>query len=444
MEVEKCFATSALIDREYNYFNCLAPLPRGFEKAGLLRGYFITVKDNICTKGIATTAGSAILRGYVPPFNATAVQRCLDAGALLLGKTAMDEFGFGSFSTNIGLGFKVPLNPYDKERVCGGSSGGAAGFAAKAPFPHIAIAESTGGSIVNPAAFCGVVGLCPTYGRVSRWGLVDYASSLDKIGPIAKTVSDCALALGVMAGGDGKDATCSKKPVPNYFEEMNRPGKLRIGILKEGFSDGIQPEVQLAVRDAAKKLESEGNELKTIELPITMRYGIPCYYIIAMAEASTNLARYCGIRYGAALEIHDKHFDDYFSEVRASYFGKEAKRRVILGTFARMAGYREAYYLRACKIRTKIIEEYKRVFKEVDLILSPTMPIVAPRFDEIENLTPVQNYMMDLLTVGPNLAGVPHINIPFGKSKGLPIGVMLAAQHLKEGVLLKGAFQLEG
>ena len=261
---------------------------------------------------------------------------------------------------------------------------------------------------------------------------------------MAKTIADCALALGVIAGPDGKDATCADVPVPNYIAEMNKPlDTFRIGLLKEGFGKGVQPEVDRAVRDAAKKLGAKGCEMRDVSLPVTMKYGLPCYYILAMAEASTNLAKYCGIRYGASKELKGRHFDEYFSEVRSQFMNTEAKRRVLLGTFARMAGYRDAYYIRAAQVRTTIVQEYQRVFKDVDAILCPTMPMIAPRIDEITKLTPMQNYMMDVLTVGPNVAGLPHLNVPCGTSRGMPIGAMLIGNHWQEGMILRAGAALE-
>ncbi len=413
------------IDAKYHYFNHLIEKPE--------KGKFIvSVKDSICTAGIPTTAGSRILDGYVPRFDATCVKRLKKAGGVVIGKTVMDEFGFGSFSINVGLGKKIPLNPFDRQRNCGGSSGGAAGvvrsFSGKAK--HIALGQSTGGSIACPASFCGVVGLTPTYGRVSRYGLIDYASSMDKIGPLAKTVQECAEALEIIAGPDGKDATCMEQP-KGFAQALGKDlAGMRIGVIKEAFGKGIDTAVSNAVKAAVQTLPCTVNE---VSLPLTMKYGIAVYYLIAVSEASTNLAKFCGLRYGQEAAVEGKSFNEYFTEIRSRHLGPEAKRRIILGTFVRMAGFRDAYYLKAMKIRTLIIEEYKKLFQKYDLLISPTMPMVAPTFAEIQKLTPVQNYMIDILTVGPNVAGLPHLSIPCGfDEKGLPIGMLLIADHWQE------------
>jgi aspartyl-tRNA(Asn)/glutamyl-tRNA(Gln) amidotransferase subunit A len=408
------------------------------EKNGRLVGIAISVKDNICTKGMRTTAGSKILENYIPPFDATVVERCKKEGAFILGKTAMDEFGFGTFSVN--CAFSIPKNPYDTKRSCGGSSGGAACLTAVADFPHIAIAESTGGSISCPASFCGVVGLTPTYGRVSRWGLIDYANSLDKIGCIGKSVRDVALLLSVISGPDEFDSTClnlPKEDFTSYLVEDVR--KIRIGVPKEYFE--VDEKIAKIVWQGIKVLEDQGATYEEISLPYT-KYALYSYYMIAMAEASTNLAKFCGIRYGLELELKGS-FDEYFSAVRGKGFGEEAKRRIILGTFARMAGFRDAYYLKALKVRTKIIQEFKLAFKKFDVLIAPTMPIVAPRFEEIEKLEPIEQYMMDILTVAPNLAGIPHVSIPCGFLNGLPVGMHIMADHFQEKNALRVAYTFE-
>ena len=339
---------------------------------------------------------------------------------------------------------KVPLNPHNKECACGGSSGGAAGLTSKVDFPHIALGQSTGGSIVAPASFCGVVGLCPTYGRVSRYGLMDYANSLDKIGPIAKTVKEVALLLKIIAGYDPKDSTSLDEPVPNYedFLDKDIKGK-KIGIIKEAFGEGVDKEVESKVKEAIKLLEKQGATIEEISLPITKNYGVADYYLIAMAEASTNLSKLCGLRYGQHEKLQG-NFNEYFSNVRSLNFNEESKRRIMIGTFARMAGYRDAYYIKAMKVRTKIIEEYKKAFKKYDILISPTMPVVAPKFEEITKLTPLQNYMMDIMTVGPNLAGLPHMTIPIGTNNdNMPIGLMMIADHLKEENLIQFGSKLK-
>lgn len=401
-------------------------------------------------RGIESRAGSKILNGYKPAFNAAAVERCVREGAIIIGKTSQDEFGFGGFNVNVGIDFKTPKNPFDAARVCGGSSGGAAGFTKKADekgINHIALAESTGGSIVNPACFCGVFGLSPTYGLVSRHGLIDYANSMDKIGPIAATIKDIALMLEIIAGYDGRDSTSKKLADDNYdytkYIGHRIKGK-KIAVIKDFMKD-LDEDTEKSVWNAVKKLEDEGVTYKETTLPFTAKYSLPAYYILAMAESSTNLARYCGMRYGRH-EALKGNFNEYFSNVRTANFGKEAKRRIILGTFVRMADYRNAYYLKATMIRTKIIEEYKRILKRYDALLSPTVPFAAPRFTEIDKLTPLQNYMADIMTAPPNLAGLPHLNIPFGTvtkgGKNLPLGFMLTADHFheKELIALGSAF----
>lgn len=434
------------INSEYNYLSMISD-GLAISKAkelmqkksnGKIIGLPISVKDCICVKGVESTAGSRILKGYVPLFNATCVEKCVNEGGMILGKTVQDEFGFGSFNTNVAEGIKIPLNPFDKTRVCGGSSGGAAGLTQKCDFPHIALAESTGGSIVNPASFCGVVGLCPTYGKVSRYGLIDYANSLDKIGVMGKNVSDTAIGLSIIEGFDFQDSTSVESEEWNAESRglIGESGKMKIGLIKEAFGEGTEKGVADSVMNTVKKLESKGISYEEVSMPLTFKYGIQTYYLIAVSEASTNLAKYCGMRYGAHEELKG-NFDTYFSNVRSKYFGKEAKRRIILGTFARMAGFRDEFYLKAAKARTKIIEEYKKLFAIYDVLISPTMPLIAPKFSEIEKLTPIQNYMMDILTVGPNLAGLPHISVPCGKVNGMPAGVMLIGDHFKENKLIK-------
>ncbi len=427
--------------------NCFITINNGFGKninqtiKNKLLSYLpISVKDNICARGLASTAGSKILHNYVPPFDATSVARIKQEGGQVLGKTSMDEFGFGSFSVNVGVGFKIPKNPFDLERTAGGSSGGAGAITAAATFPHIAVGEDTGGSISAPASFCGVVGLMPTYGLVSRYGLIDYANSLDKIGCMGKTVYDCALLLSAIAGHDEKDSTSLQEKQQDYANFCNENKKMKIAIPKEYF-ENINPEVEKKVWKAIKLMEKEGNEYEEVSLPNT-KYAVSAYYIIAMSEASTNLAKYCGMRYGLAKPL-DGNFNEYFSAVRADGFGAETKRRIILGTYARMAGYRDAFYMKALKIRTLIINDFKKVFKKFDAIAAPTMPMLPPKFSELEKLSPLENYQADILTVPANLAGIPHISVPCGFAKGLPVGLHLLADHLQEGKIISLASQYE-
>ena len=431
MELEK-------INAEYNCFNIIQELQE--KESGKLKGIHISVKDCICVKSMESTAGSKMLKGYKPVFHATAIQKVLNQGATIIGKTSQDAFGFGSFAINVGKGFKQPLNPVDKTRVTGGSSGGSACITKLTN--TISLAESTGGSIACPAAYCGVVGLTPTYGRVSRYGLIDYGSSLDKIGPITKTVKECAKVLEIIAGYDKKDSTSINAPVDQYTNFLNKDVKgLKIGIIKESLQEGVESEVKDAFQSTITKLKAKGVIVEETSLPLTFKYGLSVYYLIAMCEASTNLAKLCGMRYGA--EDRPKgNFNEYFSKVRSENFNDESKRRIILGTFARMSGFRDAYYIKAAKIRTLIIQEYKNLFKKYDVLVSPTMPNVAPKIEDTKKLTPLENYMMDVLVCGPNLAGLPHISIPVGKQT-LPVGFMIIGDHLQEGKIIQVASEVE-
>ncbi len=431
------------INKEYNYFNTISEGPaigqaENIKKnpSGKLAGVPISVKDNICVKGVETTAGSGILKGYKPLFDATVIEKIKKEGGIIIGKTAQDEFGFGGFSVNVGLGFKIPKNPFDKTRSCGGSSGGSAGIAQLADFPHIALGQSTGGSIAAPASYCNVFGLCPTYGRVSRYGLIDFGNSLDKIGAMGKTAYETALLQEVISGHDARDSTTINKPVENYSFSVNKKPKLKVAVIKEAFKEGVQKEVKDAVWKGIKKLEGNGIKYDEIHLELPLKYGLPTYYIIATSEASTNLAKFCGMRYGKHEKL-DGNFNEYFTKTRSKNFGEEAKRRIILGTFARMAGYRDAYYTKAMKVRTKIIVEYKKNLKKYDVLISPTSPILPPKFSEIEKLSLFKTYMMDFILVGPNIAGLPHLNVPVGFSKNLPVGMLLTGNHLNEEKLLQ-------
>jgi len=436
------------INEEYNYINTVSEdlalqqavsIKKSIKntKNRKLLGVIISAKDAICVKGVESTAGSRILRGYKPLFNATVIERAVAQGAIVIGKTAQDEFGFGSFSVNVGLDFKVPKNPFDKERSCGGSSGGAAGFTSKVSFPHIALGESTGGSIASPASFCGVFGLTPTYGRVSRYGLMDFGNSLDKIGPMGKSIDDAALLFEVISGFDENESTTLKDPVEKYsVSSKNNIRNKKIGIIKDSFKEGVDKKVDKKIWESVKRLESEGAKVEEISLPFPIKYGLAAYYLIGTSEASTNLAKYCGMRYGASEKL-EGNFNEYFTKVRSKHLGEEAKRRIMLGTFARMSGYRDAYYVKALKVRTKIIQEYKKAFKKYDALVSPTVPILPPKFSEIEKLTPLQHYMMDIMLVGPNVAGLPHLNVPVGFADKLPVGMLLIGDHLQEKKLLE-------
>ncbi|MEM2916136.1 MAG: amidase family protein [Candidatus Woesearchaeota archaeon] len=410
------------LNERYNFFITLKHPQEGIP---------VAVKDNICTKGIPTSAGSRIIEQYIPPFDATVVERLKANGYSILGKTAMDEFGFGTFSANT---FCIPKNPHDPKRSCGGSSGGSAGYVAASRFARFALAQSTGGSISAPAAFCGVVGLTPTYGRVSRYGLIDYANSLDKIGVVAKTVRDASKALEIISGPDNKDETCQGA---RFSDPPRLSKKITIGIPKEWLAQKIDAGVKKCFDDAVKKLESLGMVVKEVSIPTTP-YALAAYYIIALAEASTNLAKYCGLRYGSTLPLEEGgEYWEYFSKVRGKYFGTEAKRRILLGTFVRMAGYRDKYYVQAQKVRQLLINDFKNAFKMVDIIASPTMPIIAPTFEEIKKLSPLEEYSMDVLTVPANLAGLPHLSIPCGTAKGMPVGLHLIADHNNDELLVQ-------
>jgi len=422
------------LNKEYNIFVTLPKTAAPKKPRGKLAGLPVSVKDNICTEGIQSTAGSRILRGYVPPFDATAVKMTKDEGASVIGKTNQDEFGFGTFSVNSGFG--IPRNPLDPGRAAGGSSGGAAALTAALDFPHIALGQSTGGSISSPASFCGVYGLTPTYGRVSRYGLIDYANSLDKIGPIGKSAEDVALMLSVISGHDPRDSTTIKQGKENYGTFVGKSVKgMKVGVPKEYFGEGVDAGVKEQVWDFIDMLQREGASYREISLPTT-KEGIATYYIIASSEASTNLAKFCGLRYGAEEDI-DGDFNEYFTKIRSKYLGEEAKRRIILGTYSRMAGYRDQFYLKAMKVRTLIIRDFKRAFSRFDVLVAPAMPVVAPKLKDIEGMSPLQNYMMDVLTVCPNLAGIPMLSVPHGKVGGMPVGVHVMGDHLQEGKVLR-------
>ena len=428
------FSELARLNRNYSFLRTVSE-EKPEKMSGKLSGVPVTAKDCICTRNIETTAGSRILEGYVPPFDATCIERVRSEGGEIVGKTNQDEFGFGTFSTNSGFG--IPRNPIDPSRSCGGSSGGAAGLTKALEMPHIAIGESTGGSISCPASFCGVAGLTPTYGLVSRYGHIDYANSLDKIGAIGKTAEDVALLLSVMAGRDPRDQTTAERKPEDYvkYTKDSSVKNLKIGVPEEYFGEGVDPEVSKRVWEGIKKMEDGGASYGRVSLPGT-DYAVAAYYIIATAEASTNLARYCGMRYGRE-EKTEGEFNEYFSRVRSRYLGREAKRRILLGTFTRMAGYRDQYYLKAMKARTLIINEFRSLFRKHDILVAPTMPVIAPKFSEIEKMSPVQNYMMDTLTVAPNLAGIPMLSVPCGKVRGMPVGMHIMGDHFREGSILK-------
>ncbi len=405
---------------------------------GPLDGIPIALKDVLCTRGIRTTCGSKILERFVPPYDATVVARLRGAGAVLLGKLNMDEFAMGSSTEN--SGYFATRNPWDLGRVPGGSSGGSAA-AVSADMATAALGTDTGGSIRQPAAFCGTVGLKPTYGRVSRYGLIAFASSLDQIGPFAKDVEDAAHVLRVIAGHDPMDSTSVDASVPDYAAELGKGvSGLKLGIPAEYFIDGMDSEVEAAVRDAVKTLEKLGARAEPVSLPHT-EYGLAAYYLIAPAECSSNLARYDGVKYGLrAPKARD--IVDMYSKTRAQGFGREVKRRIMLGTYALSAGYYDAYYGKAQRVRTLVRQDFQQAFERVDLIVAPTTPNVAFKMGEKED--PLQMYLNDVFTIPVNLAGLPGLSMPAGFTRsGLPIGLQLIGRPFDEPTVLRAAHAYE-
>lgn len=408
------------------------------EDPGPLAGIPIAIKDNMCTRGIRTTCASKMLENFVPPYDATVVEKIKAARMVMVGKANMDEFAMGSSNEN--SAFFRTTNPFDSGRVTGGSSGGSAAAVA-AGESVVALGSDTGGSIRLPAAFCGVVGMKPTYGAVSRYGLVAFASSLDQIGPLTRDVTDCALMLNVICGHDRRDSTSARWQVPDYKDFLRPDVKgMRVGLPREYLGEGIDPAVRAAVLSTAKKLAGLGAEVEETELPHT-KYALPAYYLIAPAEASSNLARYDGVRYGyRAAEGGD--LVDMFMKTRSRGFGTEVKRRIMLGTYALSAGYYDAYYLKALKVRTLIKQDFDQAFTKYDVLLSPTGPSTAFRAGEKTD-DPLQMYMVDVCTLAVNLAGIPGMSVPAGSDQGLPIGVQLMGRPFGEGDLLRVAYTLE-
>jgi aspartyl-tRNA(Asn)/glutamyl-tRNA(Gln) amidotransferase subunit A len=428
---------------------------------GKLGGLPIAIKDVLCTKGIKTTCGSKILQNFVPPYDAAVVEKLKAADAVILGKTNMDEFAMGGSTEN--SAYFQTTNPWDTSRVPGGSSGGAAACLAAGMAP-LSIGTDTGGSIRQPAAFCGVTGLKPTYGRVSRYGLVAFASSLDQIGPMGHTVEDCALLLEAIAGHDPRDSTSANLPVPEYSASLGQPLQgLRLGLVREHFGQGIDPEIESAVREAVKVYQSLGATVKDLSMPHS-KYGIATYYIIAPSEASSNLARYDGVHYGyrtdekrmleqlaseqkkleaagdkTKLAQLDTPLIRLYRQTRAEGFGPEVKRRIMLGTYTLSAGYYDAYYLKALKVRRLIRGDYDKAFEEVDFLIGPTTPSPAFKLGEKTD-DPLSMYLEDLYTVPTNLAGIAGISLPCGLTKsGLPIGLQLQSRPFDEDRLLRAA-----
>jgi aspartyl-tRNA(Asn)/glutamyl-tRNA(Gln) amidotransferase subunit A len=404
-----------------------------------LGGVPAAIKDVMCTRGVRTTAGSKILGNFVPSYDCTAVARLEAAGAVVLGKLNCDEFAMGSSNEN--SAFRPVRNPRDKTRVPGGSSGGSAAAVA-ADMAVAALGSDTGGSIRQPAAFCGVVGVLPTYGRVSRYGLIAFASSLDHIGPLTKTVKDAALVLRTIAGRDPMDATSAEVPVPDYVAELEKPvGGLKVGVAKEYFGEGLEPEIRKAVEDGIQVLAKLGCEMVEVSLPHS-EYAIPTYYIVATAEASSNLARFDGVRYGYRAK-GVRTLSDMYRRSRDEGFGAEAKRRIMLGTYALSAGYYDAYYLKAQKVRTLLTRDFDEAFKKVDAIVTPTTPTAAFKLGEKVD-DPLAMYLADIYTVTADLAGIPGISIPCGRTReNLPIGMQILGRHFDEATILRLAHAFE-
>ena len=406
--------------------------------APALCGIPLAIKDIYCTTGVRTTCASKILENFVPPFDATVIAKLRAEGAVFVGKTNMDEFAMGSSTENSAFG--PTTNPHDLSRVAGGSSGGSAAAVA-ADECLAALGTDTGGSIREPASFCGVVGIKPTYSRVSRYGVIAYASSLDQVGPFTRSVRDAAIVLRTLAGADPLDSTCSARPVPDYERALTGDVKgLRIGVPKEFFVEGMQPEVEQAVRAALKQYEAMGATTMEISLPHS-GYAIACYYIVATAEASANLARYDGVRYGLRERAEDNI--ELNEKTRERGFGAEVKRRIILGTFALSTGYYDAYYLKAMKVRTLIRRDFERAFEKCDVIVTPVAPATAFRLGE-KMSDPLTMYLSDIFTISVNLAGLPGLSMPCGyDDSNLPVGMQVIGPQFSEETVLRVGDALE-
>jgi aspartyl-tRNA(Asn)/glutamyl-tRNA(Gln) amidotransferase subunit A len=409
------------------------------EAIGPLAGIPIALKDNLCTQGIRTTCASKILENFVPPYESTVTQRLAAAGTIALGKTNLDEFAMGSSTEN--SAYQLTGNPWDVERVPGGSSGGSAAAVAAGECA-IALGSDTGGSIRQPASFCGVVGLKPTYGLVSRFGLVAYASSLDQIGPLTRTVEDAALLLQGIAGYDPRDSTSLNVKIPDYTKSLKTSLKKRkIGVIKETFdAEGIDPQVKAATEKALQQLQDLGAKIQEISCP-QFPYGLPTYYIIAPSEASSNLARYDGVKYG--MRTNNDNLMSMYTKTRAEGFGAEVKRRIMIGTYALSAGYYDAYYLKAQKVRTLIKQDFEAAFEQVDVLVCPTAPTTAFKAGEKVD-DPLSMYLSDLMTIPVNLAGLPGMSLPCGfDDQGLPIGLQLIGNALREDLLFEVGYAYE-
>jgi aspartyl-tRNA(Asn)/glutamyl-tRNA(Gln) amidotransferase subunit A len=405
---------------------------------GELTGIPFGMKDILCTRDVETTCASQILKGFVPPYDATVIGKLNESGYIHLGRINMDEFAMGSSTEN--SSFQITKNPWDLSRIPGGSSGGSTAAVA-AGLCAAALGTDTGGSIRQPASLCGVVGMKPTYGRVSRYGLVAFASSLDQIGPIGRSVADCAAVLNVIAGHDPMDSTSIPEPVPDYTADLGKPiARLRIGIPREYFIEGMDREVKEAVEASLKTFEALGATIVPISLPHT-EYAVATYYVICTAEASSNLARYDGVKYG--VRVNGKDIIDMYKKTRSKGFGKEVKRRIILGTYVLSSGYYDAYYRKAGQVRTLIKNDFDSAFSQCDLIVTPVSPTTAFRIGEKTD-DPLTMYLSDIFTIPVNLAGLPALSLPCGfDGHGLPIGMQLIGKPLDEAVMLKAAFLFE-
>ncbi len=409
------------------------------EEIGLLAGIPVGVKDNLCTQGIRTTCASHILENFIPPYESTVTQKLADAGAVIVGKTNLDEFAMGGSTETSAI--QQTANPWNLKRVPGGSSGGSAAAVAGGECV-VSLGSDTGGSIRQPASFCGIVGMKPTYGLVSRYGLVAFASSLDQIGPFARTVEDAAILLGEIAGHDPKDSTSLNVEIPDYTRYLvpDLKGK-KVGVIQETFGEGLDPEVEKAVRAAIAQLKNLGAEIQEISCP-RFRYGIAAYYIIAPSEASANLARYDGVKYGMRIEDADNLIDMY-TRTRAQGFGPEVKRRIMIGTYALSAGYYDAYYLKAQKVRTLIKQDFEKAFEKVDVLVCPTAPTTAFKAGD-KSADPLSMYLVDLMTIPVNLAGLPGMSLPCGfDSSGIPVGLQIIGNVLREDQVFQVGYAYE-
>lgn len=407
------------------------------EELSPLAGIPMALKDNMCTKGMKTTCSSKILENFIPPYNAAVREKLMEAGTILVGKCNMDEFAMGSSTEN--SGFFPTRNPFRLEAVPGGSSGGSAASVAAGEVVF-SLGSDTGGSIRQPAAFCGVVGIKPTYGHVSRYGLIAYASSLDQIGPLTRDVTDCALVLNAICGHDPRDSTSAPVEAPDFTKYLTGDVKgLRIGLPREYMGEGIDPRIAALLKQASDKLEELGAVCEEVSLPNT-QYALPTYYIIASAEASSNLARYDGVQYGLRVKADD--IMAMYKKTRSQGFGEEVKRRIMLGTYALSSGYYDAYYLKALKVRTLVKEDFDKAFETYDCLLTPTTPTTAFNFGDKIN-DPLAMYLSDVCTIPINLAGIPALSLPFGLVNGLPAGIQFIGKAFGEGTLLRAAYALE-